>query len=85
MRVTIGTTRAFPMQKYLIFSGIPVAVQLSGNPFNLSHSMGVSVLSFPVTQSIITLDDLLTSDSDVSMVRDGASRGSGQRTIPSEK
>lgn len=31
MRVIIGTTSAFPMQKYRILSGIP-AVQSSSNP-----------------------------------------------------
>ena len=39
---TSGTTKALPMQKYRIRSGIPVSVQSSGNPFNRSHSIGVS-------------------------------------------
>lgn len=39
-----GTTRAFPMVKYLCLSVMPVSVQLSRNPLSLSHSTGVSVL-----------------------------------------
>lgn len=39
-----GTTRAFPMVKYLCLSVMPVLVQLSGKPLSLSHSTGVSVL-----------------------------------------
>lgn len=39
-----GTTRAFPMVKYLCLSVMPVLVQSSRNPLSLSHSTGVSIL-----------------------------------------
>ena len=51
---THDTTNAFPIQKYRIFSGIPVFVQLSANPLSLSHSIGVSALSLPVCKSVTT-------------------------------
>src|SRR5690554_1306353 len=44
------TTSAFPMQKYLLRSVIP-SVHLSGNPFNLSHSIGVRNLFRPLTST----------------------------------
>ena len=51
---TKRTTSAFPIQKYRIFSGIPVSVQLLGNPFNRSHSIGVSTRNRPVRISLTT-------------------------------
>ena len=48
---TSGTTKALPMQKYRIRSGIPVFVQSSGKPFNRSHSIGVSTRRRPVIGS----------------------------------
>lgn len=47
---SISTTNAFPIQKYRIFSGIPVFVQLSGKPLSLSHSIGVSTLSLSASR-----------------------------------
>ena len=38
-----GTTNALPMVKYRNDSGIPVFVQLSGNPLMRSHSTGVNM------------------------------------------
>ena len=70
------TTRALPMQKYLILSVMP-SVQLSGNPSILSHSTGVSILSLPVTGSFMMWEDLFLEPSDVSMVLAGRSRKSG--------
>ena len=81
--VTNGTTNAFPIQKYLIFSGIPVSVQPSGKPFSRSHSTGVNVRNRPVTMSVTTWDVLPTWVSDVSIVRDGLYNGSGNCTLPS--
>lgn len=51
---TSGTTKALPMQKYRIRSGIPVSVQPSGNPFNRSHSTGVSTRRRPAIGSRTT-------------------------------
>ena len=51
---TSGTTKALPMQKYRIRSGIPVSVQSSGNPFNRSHSIGVSTRRQSVIGSCTT-------------------------------
>ena len=42
------------MQKYRIRSGIPVSVQSSGNPFNRSHSIGVSTRRQSVIGSCTT-------------------------------
>ena len=47
------TTSALPIIKFLLFSVIPVFVQLSGNPFILSHSIGVNSLGFFVLKSSI--------------------------------
>lgn len=51
---TSGTTKALPMQKYRIRSGIPVSVQSAGNPFNRSHSIGVNTRRRPVIGSCMT-------------------------------
>lgn len=51
---TSGTTKALPMQKYRIRSGIPVSVQSSGKPFNRSHSIGVSTRRQSVIGSCTT-------------------------------
>lgn len=70
---TISITNAFPIQKYRIFSGIPVFVQLSGKPLSLSHSIGVSTLSLPVCKSVTTREVLPTCVSEVNIVRGGLS------------
>ena len=85
MRVISGTTNALPMQKYRNFSGIPVFVQPSGKPFNLSHSIGVRKRYFPVFGSSMMCVERFVLDSLVSMVRDGRSNGSGNAIGPSEK
>ena len=84
IRVIIGTTNAFPMQKYLICSGIP-AVQLSGNPFRRSHSTGVSTRSRPVVKSCTTCDVRPTRGSDVSNVREACPAAQGIALCPPKR
>jgi len=84
MSEMIGTTNAFPIVKYRILLGIP-AVQLSGKPFNLSHSIGVKVRNRLLVGSRITWELRFKLPSLVSIVLPGRSRGSGNGTAPSEK
>ena len=50
----IGTTKALPIQRYLILFGIPELVQSSSKPCKRSASMGVSNLKRPVPGSETT-------------------------------
>lgn len=74
MSEMIGTTNAFPIVKYRILLGIP-AVQLSGKPFNLSHSIGVKVRNRLLVGSRITWELRFKLPSLVSIVLPGRSRG----------
>ena len=82
--VIIGTTSAFPMQKYLIRFGIPLLVQLSSNPWRRSVSIGVNILNFLLVGSSRMCVLLFSVPSLVNIVRPGSSIESGKDMAPSE-
>ena len=82
IRLMTFVTSAFPIMKYLRFSGIPVSVQLSGKDWSLSASTGVRIRSFPVSSSGMICVERLIEPSLVSIVLPGSSRLSSQRFKP---
>ena len=82
--VTTSTTNAFPI-KNARFASVTPSVWLSGNPFNLSNSMGVSLRSLLARLFFITClnREGVGPPSPVTMVLEGLSSASGYVMAPS--